>query len=177
VIALLLAAALAPQLAEQIRATLPPGPPPRIEALAQTGELLLFCLVGRDRAQVEAARVKQGKLQGDPEDLGGPLRREGCGAAELGASFEVRRGRKRQRAVVVHLKDAGLSAVVSLSAKILAWTDAPAPDGGPAIFPEPGKGDTTFCAFLPRTQAWGRVAWVEDVGEYAPTTGDGCRGR
>jgi hypothetical protein len=176
VIALLLAAALTPEIADQIRATLPPGPPPRIEALAESGELLVFCLVRKDRAQVEAARVKGGKLQGDPDDVGGPLKREGCGAARLGAPFEVKRGRKRQRAVVAHLEDARLSAVVSLAGKVLAWTDAPAPDGGPAIFPEPGKGDTTFCAFLPRTQAWTRVAWVEEAEGYAPTE-EGCRRR
>ncbi|MFL5310762.1 MAG: hypothetical protein ACJ79H_09960 [Myxococcales bacterium] len=175
-IALLFAASLAPQIAEQIRATLPPGPPARIEALAESGELLLFCLVTKTRSQVEAARVKDAKLQGDPDDVGGPLKRESCGKAELGAPFEVKRGKKRQRAVVAHLEDAGLSAVISLSGKVLAWTDAPAPDGGPAIFPESGKGDTTFCAFLPRTLAWTRVAWVEEVDGYAPVQ-DGCRRR
>ncbi len=173
-IALLLAAAVAPAIADQIRATLPPGPPARIEALADRGELLIFCLIRGGRSQIEAASIQAGRLQGDPEDVGGPLRQDGCGAAELGEPFEVRRGRTRQRAVVVHLKDAGLSAVVSLSGKVLAWTDAPAAGGGPAIFAEPGKGDTTFCAFLSRTESWTRLAWVEDAEGYAPVPGR-CR--
>ena len=170
-IALVLAAALTPRLETQIRATLPPGPPARLEALAQSGELLLFCLIRDGRPQVEAARITGGELRGEPDDVGGPLPRETCGAADLGAAFEVRRGRARQRAVVAHLKDAGLSAVISFSGRVLAWTDAEAPDHGPAIFPEPGKGDTTFCAFLSRTRSWTRLGWVEDAEGYAPVTG------
>jgi hypothetical protein len=171
VIALLLAAALTPKVEAQIRETLPPGPPARLEPLAQSGELLVFCLIRDGSAQIEAARIAGGKLAGDPEDVGSPARRDGCGSASLGAPFEVRRRRARQRAVVAHFADAGLSAVISLSGKVLAWTDAKAPDPGPAIYPEPGKGDTTFCAFLSRTESWTRLGWVDEAEGYAPVPG------
>jgi hypothetical protein len=171
VIALIVAAALTPQMAQEIRETLPPGSPPRIEELATSGELVLYCLVTKNRAQVGVARFVGGKLQGDPDDVSGPLPRESCGAVELGTPFEVKRGRKRSKAIVVHLKDAGVTAVVSLAGKTIAWTDAPAPDGAPAIFPESRKGDTSFCAFLTSTKAWTRVAWVPEAGDYAPVDG------
>ena len=48
-IALVLALALTPEMEQQIRETLPPGTP-RIEEVATSGGLVLFCLATKGRA-------------------------------------------------------------------------------------------------------------------------------
>src|SRR5207237_7261034 len=92
-----------------------------------------------------------------------------CGKGDVGPPFDVGRGKRRIKAVVARLPD--LTAVVTLDGTALVWTDSPAPDGGPAIFPESKKGETTFCAFLTSTKAWTRLGWGAEAEGYAPIDG------
>jgi hypothetical protein len=183
-IALLLAAeALLPSWERQLRAALPPGGERRIEPVFQKEGLVLYCILSPGRAQLKAAAFEESEMVRDPEDLGGPMKREGCGTASASETFLVRRGKRRERAVVVSAREGAAPAFVTAvlnieTGKLLAWTEQ-APPRGEAIVPQAGnRGETAFCAFTEvpgREKGWALLTWSDDAEGYAPS--GACRPR
>jgi hypothetical protein len=175
ILALLAALALTPAVEAQLKERQPPGGAPSFEALAQQGDLWVLCVrrAGEKFVEVQVAAIKDGQLKGDPATVGNSQKREDCGAAKIGAFFDFKRGKKKQKAAVVTFGGLTLTAVVTSSAEVPVWSEAAAPGGAVAIFPEARKGDTTFCAFLDQngTKAWSRIGWVEEAGDYEPIDG------
>jgi len=179
-LALLLAAAtLNPGWERQLLASLPPGGERRIEAAYVEDGLVVFCILSPGRAQVEVAAFEEGELVADPADVGGPLQREGCGTASASKIFDVKRGKRRERAVVVSLRDGSgppfATAVATVEkGKLLAWT-VQAPPSGEAIVPQAGpRGDTAFCAWVNvpgRGTGWALLTWSKEAEGYAPSAG------